>query len=199
MPDDHALVERCQHGDDTAFTLLFRRHHQRLYDLACVILRDEEEAADAVQETFVIVYNKIRSFRGASSFETWLIAIAVNECRARLRRRKVRRFLSLEAMRQRLAGRLVDRQPAPERAVELRQQQTQLWACVEHLDERLRVPILLHYARGIPAGEIAEILDIPRNRLYQQLYEGRQQLRRQLIAGDGPLADAASEPGVESC
>lgn len=199
MPDDHSLVERCQRGDNTAFSLLFRRHRQRLYDLACVILRDEEGAADVVQDTFVIVYNKIGSFRGASSFETWLIAIAVNECRARLRRRKVRRFLSLEGMRQRVADRLADRQPAPERAVELRQQQAQLWAHVDRLDERLRIPILLRYGHGMPAAEIAEILGIPRNRLYQQLYEGRQQLRRQLMAGDWPLADAGSEPGVESC
>lgn len=199
MPDDRSLVERCQRGDDTAFTMLFRRHRQRLYDLACSILRDEEEAADAVQESFVAVYTRISSFRGESAFETWLIAIAVNECRRRLRRRRVRHFLSLEGLRQRWTERLTDDRPAPDREVELRQEQARLWAQVDQLDERLRIPLLLRYRHGIPAGEVAHILNIPRNRLYQQLYEGRQQLRRQLMAGQWPLSDAGSEPGVESC
>jgi len=96
MPDMQAVVRRCQEGQLDAFTTLFSHYQHHVYDLARAILRDEQAAEDAVQDTFLAVFQKIEGYKGDSTFETWLTAVAVNQCRMRLRKRKVRQALSLE-------------------------------------------------------------------------------------------------------
>lgn len=75
---------------------LFERFQDRVYDLASAILEDQAEAEDALQDTFLRVFRDIAGYRHKSSFETWLVAVVVNVCRDRLRRRKVRQALSLD-------------------------------------------------------------------------------------------------------
>ena len=193
MIDQQQLVQRCQNGDLEAFSLLFRKYRQRLYSLACTIVRDEETAADVVQDTFLATFQKIATFQGDAALETWLIAIAVNKCRSRLRRRKVRQIISLEALR----GSLFSRDDPVETQVAQQQQKTDLWNLVDALDDRLRLPLILRYQHDLPAGEVAQVLNRPVNRVYQQLYEGRQQLRRLLsLPEQSPLP---VPPKVESC
>ncbi len=193
MIDQQQLVQRCQNGDLEAFSLLFRKYRQRLYSLACTIVRDEETAADVVQDTFLATFQKIATFQGDAALETWLIAIAVNKCRSRLRRRKVRQFISLEALR----GSLFSRDEPVEAQIAQQQQKTDLWDLVDALDDRLRLPLVLRYQHDLPAGEVAQVLNRPVNRVYQQLHEGRQQLRRLLsLKEQAPLP---VPPKVESC
>jgi RNA polymerase sigma-70 factor (ECF subfamily) len=194
MSDINAIVQRCCEGDLEAFAALFRCYQPRLYDLACTILRDEEMAADAVQDVYLAVFQKINSYQGDAAFETWLIAITVNQCRSRLRRRRVRQILSLESLR----GTLLGRGKSTEAQVEERQQKDTLWQTVDRLEDRLRLPLILRYRHGLPAGEVAHVLDIPINRLYQQLYEGRQRLRLLLIQ-EHLLVNSPGSPEVESC
>jgi RNA polymerase sigma factor (sigma-70 family) len=107
MPDVSTWVCRCQAGDLEAFSALFKEYQQRVYSLAATILKDEAAADDVVQETFLAMFVKIGSYSGASSFETWLVAITVNCCRDRLRRRKVRRALSLDRLNPELLARFL--------------------------------------------------------------------------------------------
>ena len=180
MTDDRALtqlVRRCQQGDLEAFARLFRRFRQVVYDLACVILRDNVAAQDAVQDTFLRVMEKIDSFAGEAAFETWLTAVTVNICRSYLRRQKVRRFLSLENMR---PGQLLHAggAPNPARLVEERLRRQSLWHMVSTLPDRLRLPLILRYRYALPCADIAEILDVKLGTVYQQLNEGRRQLEK---------------------
>ncbi len=193
MNDQQQLVQRCQDGDLEAFSLLFRKYRQRLYNLACTIMRNEETAADVVQDTFLATFQKIASFQEDASLETWLIAIAVNKCRSRLRRHKVRQIISLEALR----GNLFSHDAPVETQIAQRQQKSDLWHLVDALDDRLRLPLILRYQHDLPAGEVAQVLNRPVNRVYQQLHEGRQQLRRLLsLQEQAPLP---VPPKVESC
>ena len=193
MIDQQQLVQRCQDGDLEAFSLLFRKYRQRLYNLACTIMRNEETAADVVQDTFLATFQKIATFHGEASLETWLTAITVNKCRSRLRRYKVRQIISLETLR----GSLFSRDDPVEAQVAQQQQKSDLWHLVDTLDDRLRLPLILRYQHDLPAGEVAQVLNRPVNRVYQQLHEGRQQLRRLLnLQAQGPLP---VPPKVESC
>ena len=91
-----AVVRRCQEGQLEAFSTLFSHYQDHVYDLARAVLRDNTAAEDAVQDTFLAVFQKIEGYKGDSTFETWLTAVAVNQCRMRLRKRKIRSALSLE-------------------------------------------------------------------------------------------------------
>ena len=198
MQDIQTVVIRCQEGQLDAFTTLFSHFKNQIYDLAYTILRDDGGAEDVVQDTFLAVFQKIDGFRGDSAFETWLTAIAVNECRMRLRKRRVRQLLSFEELSPRRLFRLSGRQQDVADAVHGRQQSDGLWDMVDQLQERLRLPIILRYRYDLSCSEIATILDLRTSTIYQQLYEGRRHLEQMLQQqeSDNP-ALAADSIGLE--
>ncbi len=186
------LIHRCQQGDLHAFATLYDQFQEELFDLAWVILRDREAAKDAVQETFLVVFQKIETFRGESAFTTWLTAILVNNCRQRLRRRKLRQLLPLDSLSAGKLAQSAHSPPNPAAVVARRMEAELLWQMVNQLDERLRAPILLRYRHGLNCDEIAKALGLSINTIYEQLSQGRKELerlRREHEAGHWRLAD----------
>lgn len=181
MPDDLSqLITRSQQGDLHAFADLFDHYQDRLFDLAWSILREREAAKDAVQETFLKLFQKIEGYRAEAAFETWLIAILVNECRGRLRRQKVRRVLSLESLRPERPFAPGQAEQNPAHIVSERMRRQSLWQLVNKLDDRLRLPILLRYRYryGLACEEIANALGLATSTVYEQLSQARKQLRQ---------------------
>jgi RNA polymerase sigma-70 factor (ECF subfamily) len=178
MQDIRSVVRLCQEGHLDAFTDLFSHYQNRVYDLACAILRDEAWAEDVVQDTFLAVFRKIGDFRGDASFDTWLTAIAVNQCRQRLRRRKIRNFLSLDRLSPRRAHRI--KRPGEDLAdtIHAKRQRETLWDMVDRLPTSQRLPMILRYRYALPCGDIAEILDRRTSTIYQALNSGRRRLRQ---------------------
>ncbi|MCG8422882.1 MAG: sigma-70 family RNA polymerase sigma factor [Proteobacteria bacterium] len=78
--DDLALVQRCRAGDRRAFDKIVQRYQRPIYYLAMRYLKNDADAADMVQKTFVRVFKSIARFRGDASFRTWLYRIAINLC-----------------------------------------------------------------------------------------------------------------------
>jgi RNA polymerase sigma factor (sigma-70 family) len=86
--NDMALVQRARNQDQAAFRLIMQRHNRRLYRIARSVLRDESEAEDTVQETYMRAFTHLREFRGDARLSTWLTRIALNEALGRLRQRR---------------------------------------------------------------------------------------------------------------
>ena len=84
---DASLVERVRGGDAAAFETLMHRYEDRVFRLAAGMMKNREDALDAVQDAFLNVYRKIESFRGDSAFSTWLYKIALNSVYMKLRSR----------------------------------------------------------------------------------------------------------------
>ncbi|UCF65045.1 MAG: sigma-70 family RNA polymerase sigma factor [bacterium] len=82
------LVKQAKIGDQAAFTELVELYSERIYNLALRILKNPDDAADILQETFLAVYEKIDSFDGRSNFFTWLYRIATNFALMKLRKEK---------------------------------------------------------------------------------------------------------------
>ena len=152
MLDIQAVVYQRQEGQPEAFTDLFSHYQNQVYDVALAIMRDESTAEDVVQDTFLAVYLKIEGYRGESKFDTWLTAIAVNQCRMRLRKRKIRQTLSLEQLSPRRLLRLSGRDDTIPDMVHNRQHDENLWEMVDRLPERLRLPLILRYRYGCPVA-----------------------------------------------
>jgi RNA polymerase sigma-70 factor (ECF subfamily) len=85
---DEALVELARRGGENAVRALVSRHNRRLFRAARAIVRDDAEAEDVVQETYVRAFSVLGTFRGEARFSTWLTRIAVNEAIGRARRRR---------------------------------------------------------------------------------------------------------------
>src|SRR6201995_268416 len=83
---DIELVRRALGRDEAAVRAIIKAHNRRLYRLARGILRNDNEAEDVVQETYVRAFTHLAEFRGDSSLSTWLSRIAMNEALGRLRR-----------------------------------------------------------------------------------------------------------------
>src|SRR6476620_6688246 len=81
---DQLLVERVQRGDKKAFELLVIKYQRKLMRLVSRLVRDQAEAEDVVQETFIRAYRALPQFRGDSAFYTWLYRIAVNTAKKAL-------------------------------------------------------------------------------------------------------------------
>lgn len=176
MSELDELVRRCRQGELAAFTELFRSYEARVYRLAVTILRDEQDAEDAVQDAFLRVFERIKDYRGESSFSTWLTAIVVNLCRDKLRRRKVRRALSLSRLRGRASSDAAD---LAEVVAACQQRQT-LWSLVARLEEKYRLLVILHYHEGLSCGEVARVLGLRVSTVYSRLNTARLRLRAML-------------------
>ena len=175
------LVQRCQQGELAAFSELFQMQETAVYRLALTILQNEQDAEDAVQDVFLRIFEQIKGYQRQSAFKTWLTAITVNSCRDKLRRRKVRRALSLDWLRGQASHHNV---PAE---ADQRQQSQQLWQLINTtLDDKHRLPLILHYHERLSCAEVADMLGLRISTVYSRLNTARQRLRDQLQAEADP-------------
>jgi RNA polymerase sigma-70 factor (ECF subfamily) len=172
------VIRRCQEGQLDAFTTLFRHYQNHVYELACVILHDEAAAEDVVQDSFLAVFQHIANYRGDSTFKTWLTAVVVNQCRTHLRKRKIRKALSLEQLGPGGLFRSGGNREDLSDVVYRRQQHQTLWDLVDQLPDRLRLPMILRYRYGLPCPDIGVILNKRKSTIYQYLKEGRCELEK---------------------
>jgi RNA polymerase sigma factor (sigma-70 family) len=188
-PDiDHLLV--CQSSGQAAEATLpiveamVAVHRAGLYRLACSILKDPDEAEDAVQTTFLRASLNLGRYTPGSNFKAWLFTIAVNVCRGMLRKRQTRQAL------RRLLGR-PERAGGPEERLIENEASRRLWAAVEGLDEKHRLVVVLRFEGEMSIAEVAQILGIPEKTVYSRLYEAFRRLREQL---DGSRPAQGTEP-----
>lgn len=192
MSDVDQLVQRCKQGELAAFTRLFRDHEARLYRLAVTILGNEHDAEDALQDAYIRIFERIKGFRGKSALETWMTAIMVNVCRDRLRRQRVRRALPLDWLRRQAEGGDVTKD------VGARMKRQTLWSLVDRLDDKHRLPVILHYHQGWSCGEVADILAVRTSTVYSWLNTARVQLRTMLQAESRQGLERSRERHVEN-
>ena len=117
---DHELLQAHVDGDPEAFTILFRRHRDRLWAVALRTMGNPEDAADGLQDGMIAAYRRAGSFRGDAAVTTWLHRVVVNACLDRIRAAKVRRAEPLpedleDVRRPRLARHADDRGRRPGR------------------------------------------------------------------------------------
>ena len=151
-PDDAELVQAFAGGSEQAFKELVCRHEAPLYRFVWRQVRNQTEAADLCQEIFVKLFLKAGSFRGESSFRTWLYQIAMNQCRNHFRSRGRERLEDVEIETLPLAD-----CPAND-AAEAAQEARRVRAAVEGLPPKQRDTLELRFYKDCTFAEIAEIM-----------------------------------------
>jgi RNA polymerase sigma-70 factor (ECF subfamily) len=89
-------IERCRQGDMAGLQVLFDLHRSKVLNLSWRMLGSEHEAEDALQEIFIKVFDRVKSYRGDSAFSTWVYRMTTNHCLDILRRRKILSFMGFE-------------------------------------------------------------------------------------------------------
>lgn len=96
LDDDPVLVKQVKAGDQQAFETLYRRYVGTVYRQAFRLAGNEGEAEEIVQEVFLRLYEKAKTFRGDSAFSTWLYRLTVNTALMKLRRRRRAKEIALD-------------------------------------------------------------------------------------------------------
>jgi len=183
---DERVVHRVLGGEIALFEIIMRRFNQRLYRTARAVLRDDAEAEDVMQDTYVKAYEKLRQFAGRSSFATWLTRIALYESLARLRKRK--RFLELEAIPEGEKDAMQSLQspvPNPEHEASNSEFRSLLEKEIEALPDNYRVVCMLRDIEEIELSEVAEILRIAPENAKMRLHRAHALLRKRLLQRTG--------------
>jgi RNA polymerase sigma-70 factor, ECF subfamily len=184
LDDDLALVEASMSEDIAAFEELVRRYDRKLLRIALQVTHNQEDAQEAVQETFLKAYQKLHQFRGNSKLSTWLIRIALNESLMTLRRR--RRYtqeLPLEyedPNGEHLPLDVADWSPNPEQLYSRSELQEILRKALEGLPPALRIVFVLRDLEVLSIKETAAALDLHPSAVKARLLRARLQLREKL-------------------
>jgi RNA polymerase sigma-70 factor (ECF subfamily) len=201
MPDI-ALARCCAAGDGGAVRHMVVANNQRLFRAAWSILRNRDEAEDALQSAYAKALAAIDTFEGRSSLTTWLTRIAINESLARKRSQARRRkYLEaegvqvLETYREQLAK--GSAAPSPEAEAAREQLRAMLEQAIGKLPESFRTVFVLHEIEGVSVDEAALVLDIPAGTVKTRLMRARLKLQqalapdvRRALTGTFPFAGA---------
>ncbi|MBN1610718.1 MAG: RNA polymerase sigma factor [Polyangiaceae bacterium] len=176
--DDRALMENLAKGDRRALRVLYERHVEFVYRVACRFAGNEEDARDITQSVFVAIMQSAHRFRPDAKLTTWIHRVVVNRClnhRAKASRR----------LRARLTDRDFEEIPAadqdrPDRVVDGAERVARLQAAIRALPERQRVALLLSHFEGQSYDEIASILGCSKKSVESLLVRARRTLARSL-------------------
>jgi len=187
MPDtEQHLVQRAQKGDHEAFSALVSEHQRYVYNLALRVLKNEEEALDLAQETFIRAWTALPNFRGQSQFRTWLYRIVTNLCYNRLPNlRRALNELGDDTILEIPVSDLAFDNPA--HGHESRELRSFLHQAIDQLDENYRLLISLRYQSELSYEEIATTLNLPLGTVKTGLFRAKEQLRRTLETYQEPL------------
>jgi len=179
-------MTRLARGHDVALNALMERHAEKLFHYLVRSLRDEADAADLAQETFVKIYQNRAKFDPQQKFSTWLYAIASNLVRDRYRWRSRHQQVSIDAENEETDASLKDTLPAteprPDQTAQTEERADVVRKAVNALPEELKQPLILAVYQDLPQAEIATILKCSVKAVETRIYRARQQLREALAA-----------------
>jgi RNA polymerase sigma-70 factor (ECF subfamily) len=174
-PDDAEVVRRVLAGETALFELLMRRHDQRVYRAIRSVLRDEAEAEDVMQQTWLLAYSSLGDFAGASAFSTWLVRIAVNEALGRVRRRA--RGVAVVSTTGAAEGVMSRAEQTPEEQVATSESRRLLERSIDRLPLQYRTVFVLREIEQLSTAETAEALTLTEDAVKVRLHRARLALR----------------------
>jgi RNA polymerase sigma-70 factor, ECF subfamily len=174
-PSDEELIELFRQGDRSAFRLLIQRHDRQLYRIARSVVPDDQEAEDAVQETYFRAFTHLGDFRGEASLSTWLSRIALNEA-MRKRGRPPPLEGSLDPGSEVAPMQSAERDP--EAATSQKEVRQLLERAIDSLPETFRTVFVLRDVEEVSVKEAASLLGIREETVKTRLHRARRLLRQ---------------------
>lgn len=188
---EQALLAKARRGDQQALGELLIAYQDRLYNVCLRMVSHPDDAAEVCQDVLMKVVQGIGRFRGESGLATWMTRIAMNQSISHLRKRRVRRTVSLDqplgrendsddqasALRHQLAD---TREPAPELRVQEQEMLARLQQAMANLDDDFRAVLVLRDIEQLDYAQISQTLDIPTGTVKSRLFRARLALRQEM-------------------
>jgi RNA polymerase sigma-70 factor, ECF subfamily len=184
--NESELIERICGGEQELFHELIRPYERRVYLTILAILGNESESEDATQEVMIKAFRHLRSFRSEAKFSTWLISIALNEARSRLRKAKHAPMESLDAEAESYEGdftpaMLTDWREIPSEALERAELRETLQSAVKELPAIYREVFTLRDLEELNVEETAKLLGVSANVVKVRTHRARMLLQKRLV------------------
>lgn len=155
------LIQKAKKHDKEAFATLMKDSEKSMYKVAKAILKNDEDVADAMQETALTCWEKIHTLKKNKYFKTWLIRILISKCNDLYRHKK--RFVSGNS--------------CPEQQIFEEGFATVEWkSLLKFLEKKYRTIIILYYVEGFKVREIAKILDVSESTVKARMVTARQKI-----------------------
>ena len=184
LRDEPRMIASILAGDAHLFHELIRPYERRVYAMALSFLRNEADAEDATQEAFLKAFRNLASFRGDAKFGTWLISIALNEARSRIRRRDAVKMESLDGPEDEEGhvspAQLTDWKEIPSEALERKEIRHLLHKAVTALPLIYREVFQLRDIEQMSVNEAAAALGITISSVKVRLHRARMMLQKHL-------------------
>jgi len=195
VEQEKALIARILAGETNLFHDLIRPYERMVYLTILTMVRNEVEAEDAAQEVMINAFRHLNSFRGDAKFSTWLVTIAMNEARQRLRRSKAVVQESLDEEKEEHEGDftpavLTDWREIPSEALEKKEMRQKLREAVEQLPPIYREVLVLRDLEELNQEETAKALGINITLVKVRLHRARMMLQKMLA----PYLKTAAPP-----
>ena len=181
---DGALVEEFRKGDLSAFDQLVKHYDKRVFSYIYRMIGDYHESEDVFQDVMAKLYFSMETFRGRSSFSTWLFSIARNQCLDKLRKRKMRSFISY-FVPEFLLNFTSRSGKSPDAVVLDNDARRAVLEAVDTLPETQKEVVILKYGCGFTFGEISSITGIPESTARSRMLYALTKLRGHLKAAEG--------------
>lgn len=189
--DESLLLQRCRAGDNEAFDNLIERYRNKVYSTAFRMMGNYHDASDCTQEVFLRVYRSIGSFRGDSSFSTWIYHITVNVCKDELRKNSRHNAITsidelVNTDKGELKRELPSDAPLPEELYEQVEVADALAVLINQLEPNYRLALLMREHDDLSYQEIADILGTSIGTVKSRISRARAALKKKIIE-DGKL------------
>ncbi len=202
---EEKLIRDFKEGSRERFNELVDIYTQKLYRFAYGLLGNHHDAEEVVQDAFIRAYNALDSFRGDSSFETWMHRITMNLARNKFhwnRRRGEGVNVSLsetpgseqDSMESSVEFELPDNSSAPDSLLEKLETQDNVIRGINSLPETLKEAMVLRHVKDMPYEEIASILDCKIGTVKSRIARGRELLREYLLNMDSSSSSETTAP-----
>jgi RNA polymerase sigma-70 factor, ECF subfamily len=198
---DDQLVFRAQSHDLAAFEALMRRHNRRLFRVTRGVLRDSDEAQDAVQETYLRAFTRLDSYQPTGKFGAWLTRVAFNEA-LMMRRRMKGETVSLDDVSEEalvVEEAVASEAPSADQFVEAAHARALLEHAIDALPENFRLVFMLRAVEGLDVRETADSLGINSNTVRTRLFRAQRLLRAELSQRLKTESSEVFDFGAERC
>ncbi len=182
VSDDFTLIRAIQAGDHLAFESLVRRYQHQVTNLIYVTIGNRDDVEDIAQEVFIRVYRSLPKFKFDASFFSWLYRITMNLCIDEIRKRKIRKVLSLDFLTEDAleVRRKSKEYEIPSDALLQEEKRGVIQSALQRLTPDHREVLVLREYQNYSYNEIAETLDLSMEAVKSRIFRARAELKRML-------------------
>jgi RNA polymerase sigma-70 factor (ECF subfamily) len=175
--NEHEIIRKVISGDRQSFSKLVERHSSKAMTLALRMLKNREDAEEALQDAFMRVFRSLHTFEGKANFATWFYRIVYNVCASALEKRGDKLITIVSADDNEMELPIKSNEMAADEVLENHEENTRIYREIERLPAEYSSVLTLFFVQQLRYDEITTVTGMPIGTVKTRLFRGRMMLR----------------------